>query len=107
MNEHPLCCDCDECLNGAGGYTLPGVGRAKKTRPGWLLPRVAIHLARRLNARTAVKRGQAKRRIAGQAAKSDILSPGALAATSAHVAKGARSAQQTRECARARGKKAA
>lgn len=24
---HPLCCDCDSCLNGVGGYTLPGAGR--------------------------------------------------------------------------------
>jgi len=24
--NHVLCCDCDECLNGAGGYVLPGAG---------------------------------------------------------------------------------
>jgi hypothetical protein len=28
---HPLCCHCDTCLNGAGGYTLPGAGRTSPT----------------------------------------------------------------------------
>lgn len=23
---HPLCCDCDACLNGSGGLVLPGCG---------------------------------------------------------------------------------
>lgn len=27
MADHILCCDCDRCLNGSGGYTLPGAGR--------------------------------------------------------------------------------
>lgn len=30
MSDHPLCCDCEDCLNGAGGYVLPGAG---VTRP--------------------------------------------------------------------------
>lgn len=25
---HPLCCDCDGCLNGSGGLVLPGAGVA-------------------------------------------------------------------------------
>lgn len=33
MVEHPLCCDCDRCLNGSGGYTLPGQGATVPT-PG-------------------------------------------------------------------------
>lgn len=24
--SHPLCCDCDGCLNGSGGLVLPGAG---------------------------------------------------------------------------------
>jgi hypothetical protein len=23
---HPLCCDCDPCLNGSGGLRVPGAG---------------------------------------------------------------------------------
>jgi hypothetical protein len=26
VNSHPLCCDCDTCLNGSGGLVLPGAG---------------------------------------------------------------------------------
>jgi hypothetical protein len=33
MGEHPICCDCDRCLNGSGGYVLPGAGKVVPT-PG-------------------------------------------------------------------------
>lgn len=34
MSEHALCCDCEDCLNGAGGYTLPGAGATKADPTG-------------------------------------------------------------------------
>ncbi len=30
---HPLCCDCDSCINGSGGYVLPSAGATVPT-PG-------------------------------------------------------------------------
>jgi hypothetical protein len=34
LNDHPLCCDCESCLNGAGGYTVPGAGVTKPDPSG-------------------------------------------------------------------------
>ncbi len=33
MSDHPLCCDCDGCLNGAGGLVLAGAGKTRIALP--------------------------------------------------------------------------
>jgi hypothetical protein len=60
MNDHPLCCDCDECLNGAGGYTLPGAGAVTPTpsdarRRGGARPRLDHHRAALLEREEATR----------------------------------------------------
>lgn len=54
MSDHPLCCECEACLNGAGGYTLPGAGRTVPTPKDAKRRRTAARLNDRRAALTAL-----------------------------------------------------
>lgn len=62
---HPLCCDCDVCINGAGGLVLAGVGRVtrkpRRTRPDYVAAGATTPLGAAEAAREAAR--QERRRL--------------------------------------------
>jgi hypothetical protein len=60
MAEHPLCCECDACLNGTSGLVLEGAG---KTKPDELASAAALVRQDELRRHRAIyARGRARRR---------------------------------------------